>query len=162
MRFIGRSGDVTSAVAYDHGDTRFLSRWVLTVNGKNPNYIDSPVSISRRREVGGGFHEDLKIVNHKSKQIDLDVRVEADADFADLFQVKDAEFQRAGTFYRRIEGNRLILGYQRDRFVRETQISSKAPAEIDEKGFQFKVHLEPQPAELDEQRTPTPFFMAGF
>src|SRR6185369_16730429 len=100
-------------------------------------------SISRRRAVGGGFHEDLKIVNHKSKPIDLDVRIEADADFADLFQVKDAEFKRAGKFYRRIEGNRLILGYQRDRFVRETQISSRVPAEIDEKGFRFKVHLEP-------------------
>ena len=131
-----RRGDIATspdeAHGLFHGDTRFLSRWILTVDGKNPNslstddvnyfssqfflvpgtgtiYIDAPVSISRRRAVGGGFHEDLKIVNHKSKPIDLDVRIEADADFADLFQVKDAEFKRAGKFYRRIEGNRLIL-----------------------------------------------------
>jgi glycogen debranching enzyme len=165
-----RRGDIATspdeAHGLFHGDTRFLSRWILTVDGKNPNslstddvnyfssqfflvpdtgtiYIDSPLSIVRQRAVGGGFHEDLKILNHKAKPIDVDVRIEADADFADLFQVKDAEFDRKGKFYRRVEGNRLILGYQRERFVRETQISSKAPAEIDEKGFRFRVHLEP-------------------
>src|SRR5262245_39448576 len=165
-----RRGDIATSPDEAHGlfrgDTRFLSRWILTVDGQYPNslstddlnyfssqfflvpgtrtvYIDSPVSIVRQRAVGGGFHEDLKILNHKSQPIDLDVRIEADADFADLFQVKDAEFSRAGTFYRRVEGQRLTLGYRRERFVRETQISSRAPGEIDEKGFRFHVHLEP-------------------
>src|SRR6516162_11074391 len=165
-----RRGDIATspdeAYGLFQGDTRFLSRWILTVDGKSPNslstddlnyfssqfflvpgtgtvYIDSPVSIVRQRAVGGGFHEDLKIQNHKSRPIDLDVRIEADADFADLFQVKDAEFKRSGKYYRRVEGNRLTLGYQRERFVRETQITSSAPAEVDERGFGFKVHLEP-------------------
>jgi glycogen debranching enzyme len=165
-----RRGDIATSPDQPHGlfsgDTRFLSRWILTVDGSSPNslstddlnyfssqfflvpgtgtvYIDSPVSIVRQRAVGGGFHEDLKILNHKSQPIDLDVRIEADADFADLFQVKDAEFNRRGKFYRRVEGQRLVLGYQRERFVRETQISSTAPGEIDEKGFRFRVHLEP-------------------
>ncbi|HEX7796682.1 MAG TPA: glycogen debranching N-terminal domain-containing protein [Vicinamibacterales bacterium] len=165
-----RRGDIATSPDQAHGlfrgDTRFLSRWILTVDGQNPNplstddlnyfssqfflvpgtgtvYINSPVSIVRQRAVGGGFHEDLKILNHQSQPIDLDVRIEADADFADLFQVKDAEFNRKGKFYRRVEEQRLILGYQRERFVRETQISSTAPTEIDEKGFRFRVHLEP-------------------
>lgn len=165
-----RRGDIATSPDEAHGlfqaDTRFLSRWILTLDGKNPNslstddvhyfssqfflvpgtgtiYVDSPLSVVRQRAVGGGFHEDIKILNHKSKPIDLDVRIEADADFADLFQVKDKEFDRAGKFYRRVEGNRLILGYQRERFVRETQITSSAAAQIDEKGFRFKVHLEP-------------------
>src|SRR5499425_2520352 len=165
-----RRGDIATSPDEAHGlfegDTRFLSRWILTVDGKSPNslstddvhyfasqfflvpgtgtiYVDSPLSIVRQRAVGGGFHEDLKILNHKSQPIDLDVRIEADADFADLFQVKDAEFNRRGKFYRRIEDHRLVLGYQRERFVRETQISSTTPGEIDEKGFRFRVHLEP-------------------
>ena len=148
------------------GDTRFLSRWVLTVNGALPNplstddvnyfssqfflvpgtgtiYVDSPMSIVRQRAVGGGFHEDLKVTNHKSTPLDLDIRIEADADFADLFQVKDAQFKRAGKFYKRVDGNRLVLGYQREKFVRETWVTSSAPAEIDEKGLRFRVHLEP-------------------
>jgi len=168
-----RRGDIASSPEEAHGlfqgDTRFLSRWVLTVNGALPNplstddvnyfssqfflvpdtgtghstYVDSPMSIVRQRAVGGGFHEDLKIMNHKSTALDLEVRVEAAADFADLFGVKDAEFARAGKFYRRVEGNQLVLGYQREKFVRETRITSSAPAEIDEKGFRFHVHLEP-------------------
>lgn len=165
-----RRGDVASSPAEAHGlfqgDTRFLSRWLLTVNGQLPNplsiddvnyfssqfflvpgtgtvYVDSPLSIVRQRAVGGGFHELLRVMNHKAQALDLDIRIEADADFADLFQVKDAQFHRAGKFYHRIEGNRLVFGYQRDRFVRETWITSSAPAEIDEKGFRFRVHLDP-------------------
>jgi glycogen debranching enzyme len=165
-----RRGDISispeEAQGLFDGDTRYLSRWVLTVNGEQPNplstddvqyfasqfflvpgtgtiYVDSPMSIVRQRAVGGGFHEDLKITNHKAKPLDLDVRIEADADFADLFQVKDAEFKRAGKFYKRVQDDRLVLGYQREKFVRETWITSSAPAEIDEKGFRFRVHLEP-------------------
>ena len=165
-----RRGDISispeEAQGLFKGDTRFLSRWVLTVNGELPNplstddvnyfssqfflvpgtgtiYVDSPMSIVRQRAVGGGFHEDLKVTNHKAKPLDLDIRIEADADFADLFQVKDAEFKRAGKFYKRVDGNCLVLGYQREKFVRETQVTSSSPAEIDEKGFRFRVHLEP-------------------
>ncbi|HKT48641.1 MAG TPA: glycogen debranching N-terminal domain-containing protein [Candidatus Acidoferrales bacterium] len=161
-------GDVDSspeeAHGLFHGDTRFLSRWVLTVDGQKPNslsvddvnyfasqfflvpgtgavYIDSPISILRQRAVGGGFHEDLKLMNHTEQPRDIDVRVEAGADFADLFQVKDALSGRKGEFYHRIEPNRLVLGYKRDRFVRETWITTSAPGEIDEKGFHFRVHL---------------------
>jgi glycogen debranching enzyme len=165
-----RRGDISispeEAQGLFKGDTRFLSRWVLTVNGELPNplstddvnyfssqfflvpgtgtvYVDSPMSIVRQRAVGGGFHEDLKVTNHKPRPLDLDIRIEADADFADLFQVKDAQFTRAGKFYKRIEGKRLVLGYQREKFVRETWVTSSAPAEIDEKGFRFRIHLEP-------------------
>ena len=164
-----RRGDIAmspeEAQGLFHGDTRFLSRWVLSVNGQLPNplstddvhyfasqfflvpgtgtiYVDSPMSIVRQRAVGGGFHEDLRIRNHTAKPLDLDVRMDAAADFADLFQVKDAAFKRKGEFYKRTDSNRLVLGYKRDRFVRETWITSSAPAEIDDKGFRFKVHLE--------------------
>jgi glycogen debranching enzyme len=165
-----RRGDIAMSPAEAqglfHADTRFLSRWVLSVNGQLPNplstddvhyfasqfflvpgtgtiYVDSPLSIVRQRAVGGGFHEDLKVTNHTAKPIDLDIRMDAAADFADLFQVKDAAFKRKGQFYNRIDSNRLVLGYQRERFVRETWITSSAPAEVDEKGFRFRVHLEP-------------------
>jgi glycogen debranching enzyme len=154
------------ALGLFHVDTRFLSRWVLTVNGQLPNalstddvnyfssqfflvpgtgtiYVDSPLSIVRQRAVGQGFHEDLRVTNHTPKPIDLDIRIEAAADFCDLFQVKDAEFKRKGEFYHRMEPNRLVLGYRRDRFVRETWITSSAPAAIDDKGLRFQVHLEP-------------------
>ncbi len=147
-------------------DTRFLSRWLLTVDGQRPNvlstddldyfyvqfflvpgtgtvYVDSDLSIIRKRAVGNGFHEDVTILNHKDKPVDLKVRMEAAADFADLFEVKDA-LKKKGEFYHRIENDRLALGYRRETFTRETWITASAKADIDEHGLSFVVHIEPQ------------------
>ncbi len=163
------SGDIdaspTEALGLFAWDTRFLSRWLLTVDGVRPNvlstddldyfyvqfflvpgtgtiYVDADQSIIRKRAVGNGFHEDLTILNHKDKPVDLKVRIEAGADFADLFEVKD-KLTKKGEFYHRIESNRLVLGYRRDKFVRETFITSSAKADIDEHGLSFAVHIEP-------------------
>jgi len=146
-------------------DTRFLSRWLLTVDGQRPNvlstddldyfyvqfflvpgtgtiYVDSDLSIIRKRAVGNGFHEDVTILNHKDKPVDLKVRIEAAADFADLFEVKDA-LKKKGEFYHRIESDRLVLGYRRETFARETLIIPSARAGIDEHSLSFAVHIEP-------------------
>ncbi|TMC17916.1 MAG: amylo-alpha-1,6-glucosidase [Chloroflexi bacterium] len=146
-------------------DTRFLSRWLLTVDGQRPNvlstddldyfyvqfflvpgtgtiYVDSDLSIMRKRAVGNGFHEDVTILNHKDKPVDLKVRIEAAADFADLFEVKDA-LKKKGEFYHRIESDRLVLGYRRETFARETLIIPSAKAGIDEHSLSFAVHIEP-------------------
>src|SRR5262245_61578644 len=111
-----RQGDLESTPTDTHGlflnDTRFLSRWVLTINGIRPKllstddlaydkvqffsalttgtiYVDSHLSVVRRRQINSGFHEELELVNHDKGPIDLDVRIEAEADFSDLFEVKD-------------------------------------------------------------------------
>ncbi|MCI0362379.1 MAG: hypothetical protein L0219_00765 [Phycisphaerales bacterium] len=163
-----RRGDMDASPTDTSGlfrmDTRFLSRWVLRLNGDRPShlstddlqyfsaqfflvpgtgtvYIDSPMSVVRRRAVGGGFHEDLTILNHSHEPKDLEVRIDVGSDFADLFEVKDA-LKKKGQYYHKIEDNKLILGYRRDKFVRETWISSTSPAQIDEHGLSFKVHLD--------------------
>ncbi len=146
-------------------DTRFLSRWLLTVDGLRPNvlstddldyfyvqfflvpgtgtiYVDADQSIIRTRAVGNGFHEDVTILNHKDQPVDLNARIEAAADFADLFEVKD-KLTKKGEFYQRIESDRLVLGYRREQFVRETLITASAKADIDEHGLSFAVHIEP-------------------
>ncbi len=146
-------------------DTRFLSRWLLTVDGQRPNvlstddldyfyvqfflvpgtgtiYVDADLSIIRTRAVGNGFHEDLTILNHQDKPVDLKVRMEAASDFADLFEVKD-KLTKKGEFYHRIQSNRLVLGYRRAKFIRESLISASAKADIDEHGLSFAAHIEP-------------------
>ncbi len=148
------------------GDMRLLSRWKLTVNGIKPTplstddlqynsaqfflalstgsiYEDSKISLVRRRAVGQGFHEDLSIRNHGSKGVDLDLRIDAAADFADLFEVKDKQAKK-GRIYQHVDDGKLTLGYQRERFVRETVITSSSPAEVDEGGLSFRFHLEPK------------------
>jgi len=154
--------DTTGLFAWD---TRFLSRWLLTVNGRRPNplstddlqyfsaqfflvpgsgtvYVDADLSILRKRAVGDGFHEDLTILNHSADPHDLEVRIEVGADFADLFEVKDA-LAKKGARYARVEDGRVVLGYRREKFHRETWISASAPADLDDNGLSFHVHLNP-------------------
>jgi glycogen debranching enzyme len=146
-------------------DNRFLSTWVLTVDGERLNplsvddlqyfetrfflapgtgtvYVDTKLSVIRRRAVGDGFHEELTILNHDDAPADLTVRIEAASDFADLFEVKDA-LKKKGRYYARVEKGRLLLGYERQTFGRQTAISATAPAKFDESGLTFDVHIEP-------------------
>jgi glycogen debranching enzyme len=162
-------GDIEASITDPTGlfsfDTRFLSTWVLTVNGQRLNalsvddlqyfesrfflvpgtgtvYVDAKLSVIRQRAVGDGFHEELTILNHAEEPIELTVRVDADSDFADLFEVKDA-LKKKGTYSTRIDKDGLHLVYERETFARMTTISASAPAAIDEKGLTFVVTLEP-------------------
>jgi len=160
-------GDLEATPTENHGlflnDTRFLSRWILTVNGIRPKllstddlayykvrffsalttgtiYVDAHVSVVRHREVDGGFHEEITLINHDRNAMDLEVRIEADADFADLFEVKD-KLAKKGETYRRVEDGRLVFGYRREAFQRETVVTAGEPAEIADSAFVFRVHL---------------------
>jgi glycogen debranching enzyme len=164
-----RAGDIEASLTDPTGlfsfDTRFLSRWVLTINGQRLNplstddlqyyetrfflvpgtgtvYVDAKLSVIRQRAVGGGFQETLTILNHDDVPIDLEVRIDAGSDFADLFEVKDA-LEKKGTYSNRVEDRRLVLGYKRETFARSTQISSTAAAQIDERGLAFTPKIEP-------------------
>ena len=164
-----RSGDIEASASDPTGlfsfDTRFLSKWILTVDGHRLNalstddlnyfeahfflvpgtgtvYVDSKLSVIRERAVGNGFHEKLKLLNHDEQPVDLTVRVDAASDFADLFEVKDA-LQKQGTYSTSIEDGELVLTYARDTFARATRISSSAPAQIDQDGLTFDVQLAP-------------------
>jgi glycogen debranching enzyme len=159
-------GSLTDTTGLFSFDTRFLSEWVLTVNGQRLTplstddlqyfetrfflvpgtgtvYVDSKLSVIRRRAVGNGFREELQILNHDEKPVDLTVRIDADSDFADLFEVKDA-LKKKGTYSARVTDGRLVLGYQRETFTRATDISATAPARVDKKGLTFKTRIEPQ------------------
>jgi len=159
------STDTTGLFAWD---TRYLSKWLLTIDGKTPNslstddlqyfsaqfflvpgtgtvYVDADLSIIRRRAVGHGFHEDITILNHSEKPADLEVRIEVGSDFADLFEVKDA-LKKKGEFYSTVAENRLVLGYRREKYVRETWITSSTPVEVtagDAPALVYHAHLGP-------------------
>jgi glycogen debranching enzyme len=162
-------GDIEASLTDPTGlfsfDTRFLSTWTLTVNGERLNalsvddlnyyearfflvpgtgtvYVDSKLSVIRRRAVGNGFREELTILNHDEAPVTLKVRLDAASDFADLFEVKDA-LKKKGTYRERAKVKELWLEYQRDTFVRSTVITSSAPAKVDKRGFTFTVRLAP-------------------
>jgi glycogen debranching enzyme len=162
-----RAGDMDAAPNQPHGffyrDTRHLSRWVLTVNGVAPAtlstdsveyyfaqfflapptgtiYRDPSLSLIRRRLIGEGFVEEITLMNHGAAPAELVVRIEAGADFADLFEVKDV-LAKKGTLYHEVRSADLVLGYRRGDFVRETQIGSSEPAEVDGQAFVFRLRV---------------------
>jgi len=165
----GENGDIEASRTDPTGlfsfDTRFLSKWVLTIDGERLNplsvddmqyfearfflvpgtgtvYIDAKQSVIRRRAVERGFHEELVILNHAEEARDVEVRLEAGCDFADLFEVKDA-LAKSGTYSTQVEDGTLTLAYERESFGRSTTISASQPARVDENGLTFDVHLEP-------------------
>jgi len=158
-----RRGDIEASLTDPTGlfsfDTRFLSKWVLTVNGSRLNalstddlhywearfflvpgtgtvYVDAKLSVIRRRAVGAGFREVITVLNHDEEPVELELRVEAASDFADLFEVKDA-LKKQGTYASRVEDDRLVLGYSRETYGKETSITTSEPATIDEYGLFF-------------------------
>ena len=168
-------GDLDSSTSMQHGlfsfDTRFLSRWQLSVNGERlqalavddskyfdtrlllvpgapTHYVEAKVSVIRERYVGRSMHERLTVLNYDQKAIDFSIRLEVDSDFADAVEIIDlherGDGARKGQHYARVEEGSLRLGYRRENFRRETVVSTSVPARIDEHGLTYCVRIEPQ------------------
>jgi glycogen debranching enzyme len=166
-----RNGDVDAGPGEPHGlfhrDTRHLSRWLLTVDGKHldalstddtrsfsadfvlvpgtgSEYTDATISVIRKRMVGGGFFEELTILNHGTGEVRPEIAIAVAADFADLFQVKDATIDRPGKSFARVDGEKLVLGYERDDYSRETWIRPHGgDTELTDDGLVFRPTIEP-------------------
>jgi glycogen debranching enzyme len=167
-----RNGDVDAGPGEPHGlfhrDTRHLSRWLLTIDGKTldplstddtksfsarfflvpgsgSEYTDATMSVIRERVVGDGFFEQLTILNHGKETLKPEVKIAVAADFADLFQVKDATIERPGETFHRMKQGMLILGYERGGYIRETWIRPHdADAHVSKEGLLFRPEIEPQ------------------
>ncbi len=163
-------GDVVASPTLPAGlfsfDTRYISTWILTVNGQRlyPLSVDdleyhetrfflvpgeaglytrAAMSVIRHREIGGNLRERLTILNHGEEPAEVCVRMDIASDFADFFDVKASRPHRTGKVYTRMEGNRLHLGYRRDTFWRETVISTTVPAKVDGHGLTFDAIINP-------------------
>jgi glycogen debranching enzyme len=96
-------------------DTRFLSRWCLTVNGETPLVLSSgkveyfsasfflrnplagdlghdELSIARERFIGDGMQEQVLVENLARRRIEFELGFELGNDFADIFAVKSYDF----------------------------------------------------------------------
>ena len=148
-------------------DTRHLSKWTLSINGLTLDvlstdsieyyyaqhfcvpptgtiYKNPTLSVVRRRFVGNGFVEDLTVLNHSSDVQNVELRLEFGADFADLFEVKDA-LKKKGSYYQATRSGREVLGYKREDWVRETLImSTVTPTEQTTDHLTFRFALMPK------------------
>ncbi|MGA5306330.1 glycogen debranching N-terminal domain-containing protein [Micromonospora taraxaci] len=164
------SGDVESSPAAPVGlfaaDTRFISRWMLFVNGEcmtalsvddsqyyeatffvvpgaAVDYVQADVSAIRRRRIGPDLTESLTIFNYGEREMELDIRLEVAADFADIFEIKFDVSDKVGTHYTEVGPNELRLGYRRATYHRQVVVSATEPAEYDSDGLRFTVQLGP-------------------
>src|SRR5262245_58667812 len=146
-------GDIAStanapASGLFYRDMRHLSQWQLRVNGRELDvlsaetleydeavfflieptgtiYRNPSVSLIRSREVSRGMREHLHVQNYGSTTEAIELSLLFDADFADLFEVKDQR-PKVGESYRRRGDGAITLAYRRADFCRETYI--RAPA----------------------------------
>jgi glycogen debranching enzyme len=122
-------GDVSAgSEGLYYNDTRYLSAWQLLLNGEPPQLLSSDtvdyysaavflqnptlpglpagaVSLIRNVFVGeGSLQNTLRVENHLIEPVELDLRLEFDFDFLDLFEVKAREYREEDlVFTRRTE-----------------------------------------------------------
>ena len=151
-------------------DTRFLSRFELRIQDATAeplgcdhpapfaatlagqvllgDHADAHLVVFRRRHVGQGMRERVSITNHQLEAADLVVEIRCEADFADLFAVKDRRVSRSG---RPMEadgdhGVRFTQETDGGRSAKRTRLELSEPIEVDaEQGtIRLSKTLEPQ------------------
>ncbi len=138
-----------------HGDTRFLSKWVLTVNGArllvlrsrvvdyysaaffltNPDLPGLPansLALRRLRFVGNGLHERILLQSFLNTPVRLEVRLAIGNDFADLFEIKDYVRDRSAAITRMhaTDGSEVRLGYASGDYSVETIVQASPAGRI--------------------------------
>jgi glycogen debranching enzyme len=163
-----RHGDVRVEEGREHGffcdDTRFISRWVLHV-GEAPLELlgldqsahfaaqffltprvgpdeEAPCSIMRRRLIDHVWMEEVTVTNHRHEHSEVRVALEVDADFADLFEVKDGVVAEREVSCRHDDGT-LTLAYERAGFKRSITITASRTAAVTRRGFAYSLRLAP-------------------
>jgi glycogen debranching enzyme len=128
-----------------HDDTRFLSRWELTLNGRpltllksgTVDYYSAAFFVSnpdlpglrancvagrRLRFVGSGVLEQIGLANSTAEPVRFELRLACGADFADLFEIKNAVRDRSANMITK-HGRRLLqFRYEVPDFLAETTV----------------------------------------
>jgi glycogen debranching enzyme len=164
---VGQDSDQVLGLFYR--DMRHLSRWQLAIDGgrlatlsngasgypsatfflAGPDssvYHNPRLSVIRKRTLGKGsgeeLHEKLTVLNSGREEIDIELSMAFDADFADLFEVKNKQLIKKGTIFRRVRGQAVELIYRREDFERRTIIHAEG-AQLSQGSADFVVRLKP-------------------
>jgi glycogen debranching enzyme len=147
-------------------DTRFVSRWHLTVFGRETDILSNaqidyfsaqcflvpptntfhgapPLAIVRQRLVGDEWIEELRISNLLAEPAEVAIELEVGADFADLFDVKDERPDRRHVVAHTGE-RELLLRYRNGAFLRETRVTVSEAAEVEFDSMRLRLLLAPR------------------
>ncbi len=148
-------------------DTRILSRWQLRLNGRaleslavavttpfSATFVgrggpaahgaDAELVVIRHRHVGRGMRETVQLTNHGLAPALVAVDLDCDADFADLFEVKNGRVRRRGRRTQQHDERELRFSHDvagRDR--RNVTVRSSVPAETEPGRASWRLTLGP-------------------
>ena len=158
------SGRENSVLGLFHRDTRYLSRYELTIAGRQPVLLSSTaergyaatveltnleartpdgrtlpqatVHVRRTRFLADRLYELLRVRNFHQHAVELVLDLHFDADFADLFEVRGLRRRKRGTrLAPKLQGDTLTLSYLGlDDVLRETVITFTDPPESVKQG----------------------------
>ena len=158
------SGDMEPG--FPHGlffrDTRFLSELRLRVNGRwpeplaataidpfsaafvlrdqpQPGLADSHLMVFRNRYVGRGMREDITVRNYGVEPAFCTLELLIDADFADLFEVKESRIEKVGDLFASADGSRVTWGYRRGSFARGAHLDFSVEPQLSPQHATFEV-----------------------
>jgi glycogen debranching enzyme len=161
-----RLGDIRAGEGREHGffseDTRFISRWALRVGGTPLELLslnqsahfdaqffltptvgpdeEAPCSIVRHRLVDDVWMEEVTVTNHLHETRPVRVVLEVEADFADLFEVKDGTIGAREVTCTQ-DGTSLTLAYRHGEFHRSVTVTSSSPGVVTRAGFAYDLEL---------------------
>jgi glycogen debranching enzyme len=167
---VGDAGpDPDEVLGLFYRDMRHLSRWQLAIDGERLDtlsngepgypaatfflagpgstvYQNPNLSVIRERRLGAGsgedLHEKLTVINSGREEIVVELSMTFDADFADLFEVKDRQLTKRGTISRRVHSHEVELSYQREDFERRTIVHAQG-ARLSQGAAVFLLRLAP-------------------
>lgn len=148
-------------------DTRVLSHWQLSVDAAPPRalavrrgdpyaavflarlppregHADSSVLAVRRRFVGDGMREDLTVRNLAPVPIRCLIRLRADADFADLFEVKEGRVAAPVDIDHEIVDDALSITRRRGGRTLGVLIRADGDPSVTTEALQWEVDLAPR------------------
>jgi len=178
-RFGDVEGFGSGALGVYHRDTRFLSKLVLRLAGQRPLLLSSTIKddnalvavdlmnpdISQGGEVTiprGSIHvyrskllwqsaclERLRIHNYGIGPVEIDMTIEFDGDFRDIFEVRGVQRKRRGRrLPAEVTRDSVLLAYEGlDGRVRRTGVAfSPAPTELSHSNARYVLRLSPRAA----------------
>jgi glycogen debranching enzyme len=86
------------------------------------------VSVIRKRNLLRVLREEITLQNHSHTQIPIELEFRFAADFADIFEVKDARIQKIGFLERSCKSESILFSYTRDDFKRGTDVEFRVPS----------------------------------
>lgn len=166
-----RAGDLQADEGREHGffsdDTRFISRWQLRVGEQRLALLGidreqhfaaqffstpdvgpedaAPFSVTRRRLIDHVWLEEITVTSHRHERGVVELAVEVDADFADLFEVKDGRVMEREV-QARWDDRTLALSYRSGTFERSVTVTADRPGAVTRTGFAFALELGPAEA----------------